>query len=415
MNVLAVALADEDQRFVKGYPPRGAWLFLEPDLETSRLASLVDGTDQLVYRDQRVEPVDWQDGADACLVRADLGQESSLRRLLTDIRPAGIPTVVHGPLPTSWGDRPPAWAGSYVVGDIVNAWPRVRADLLESAPAPAYRADPEPRYVPARRPFGRWPEMNTGQQVTSFVVGCSCPEPLRPLCTCHAYYGDRLHVRPREEVIGEIISLPHKHVRLLDEDVARFPEYYHRLFRDLWNYRRHWSVNAGIGLFRHPRLIRLLAKAGTKLVMLDDSFLTAHIARATGDPGVTRSLYRRVKLLQSRRMLVGARLSLSLDPERRLDWDAVAEVLKRIDADFADVRFYRAGRDGGLEPVPVLYQPMVDPRDPAWVRYRFNSMGAIVDRLVRRPRRTGFYSTVRYLLPYSMAYRQNYLERISRP
>jgi hypothetical protein len=105
LKLLAVALADENQRFVRGYPPRGAWLFLEPDLETSRLASLVDGTDRLVYQDQRVELIDWRNGVDACLVRADIGQESSLRQLLADVRPTGIPTVVHGPLPTSWRDR----------------------------------------------------------------------------------------------------------------------------------------------------------------------------------------------------------------------------------------------------------------------------------------------------------------------
>lgn len=415
MRFLAVAPAEDSRRFVKGYPPRGAWLFLEPDLDISRLATIVEGTDRIDYIDLRVEELAWEGEVDLCLVRIDLDQEEAGHELLSEFRTRNIRTLAFGPLPTRWDGRPPAWLGSYVVGDIANAWPQVRADIESGRLAGSYTATPEPRYIPARRPFGRWPEMNCRQQVISFVVGCSCPKPVQDLCPARGYYGERLHVRSREEIIGEVMDLPHKHVRLLDEDVARFPEYYLDLFRELWNYRRHWTVSAGAGLFNSPRLIRLLAKAGTRLVMFNDSFLGPHIARATTDPATVRALYRRVKLIQSRKMLVGARLSINLDPGHELDWAAVAAVLRRIDLDLLELLAWRSGDDGRPVPIPTRYEPMLSPGNPAWVRGRFYALGVILDRLARRPRRTGFYTTARYLLPYSLAYRQNYLEGIARP
>lgn len=415
MRFLAVAPAKESRRFVKGYPPRGAWLFLEPDLDISRLATLVERPDRFDYLDQRVEEITWQGAADLVLVRIDLDQDSEGRELLVGFRAAGITTLAFGPLPTRWGTRPPAWAGCHVVGDIANAWPQIRADLAGGKLARHYNASPRPTYIQALRPLGRWPEMNCRQQVTSFVVGCSCPEPVRELCPARGYYGDRLHIRPREEVIGEVMDLPRKHVRLLDEDIARFPEYYYDLFRELWNYRRHWTVNSGAGLFNHPRLIRLLAKAGTRLVMFNDSFLGPHIARAVRDPATVRALYRRVKLIQSRKMLIGARLSVSLDPGQELNWAAVADVLRRIDLDLLELLAWRSDDDGRPIPVATRYEPMLTPANPAWVRGRFYALDVILDRLARRPRRTGFYTTARYLLPYSLAYRQNYLEGIARP
>jgi len=119
-----------------------------------------------------------------------------------------------------------------------------------------------------------------------------------------------------------------------------------------------------------------------------------------------------VKFIQARRMLVGARLILRLDQDHWPDFNRIATVLHRIDLDFIEPRFIMADPTGADRLVPITYRPMLQPTDPAWVRNRFYSLREIIDRLVRRPRRVGFYSTLLYLLPYSLAYRQNLLEGI---
>jgi hypothetical protein len=42
-------------------------------------------------------------------------------------------------------------------------------------------------------------------------------------------------------------------------------------------------------------------------------------------------------------------------------------------------------------------------------------METIADRMIRRPRRVGFFTTAVYLLPYSAAYRQSFLEGLPWP
>jgi hypothetical protein len=243
------------------------------------------------------------------------------------------------------------------------------------------------------------------------VRGCSCPELTRRFCPEYLYYGSNTLMRTPEEIIGEVITLPRKRIHLLDDDVAAFPDYYYEIFRRIRNYHRQWVVNASDRLFEHPRLIRLLAKAGTKVIYLNETFLLGRLEQAVADHRMVRWLYRRAKSLQAAKMLVGARLALPAAPDEPIDYEQIATVLRQIDLDFVETRFL--SRDGGV--APVAYRPMVTAGEPAWVKNRFYSMEAITDRLIRRPRRVGFFTTAVYLLPYSAAYRQSYLEGLPWP
>jgi hypothetical protein len=110
-------------------------------------------------------------------------------------------------------------------------------------------------------------------------------------------------------------------------------------------------------------------------------------------------------------MLVGARLVLPMEPSMPTDYDKIASVLRQIDLDFVEPRFLRP--DGS--PARVTYRPMVTAAEPAWLKNRFYSMETIADRILRRPRRVGVFTTAAYLLPYSAAYRQSFLEGLPWP
>ncbi len=415
MKIGALALAHESQRYVRGYPPKGAWYFIRPNVEISRLLRLNGGVDDIVYRDERIQPLGTGHEFDLRVVHVDFGQADSARELARHEGESSALLLFFGPEVTAWGNRAPTWARHRVTGNLLGIWDDVRAAAAAGRLDAVYQSPTEPRYFPALHGFEHRPEMNTRGQVMSFMLGCACPEWLKGHCAEHLYCGKRTLRRTREEIVGEVIDLPWKHIELLDEDVARDPDYYYDVFRTLWNYRRHWTVRAGDGLFRHPRLIRLLAKAGVKLVFLNETFLDGRIDAALTDPGLVKLLYRRVKFLQARKMLVGARVALRLDPAKPADFPGVAAVLRRLDLDFITTRFFITDDRGSTRRLPARYHPTLSPAEPGWVRNRFYAMGPIVDRLTRRPRRVGFYSTARYLLPQSMAYRQNFLEGIPSP
>jgi hypothetical protein len=409
VNFLAVTLADESQRFIKGYPPKGARIFLQPNIEVMRIAALLQPGDDLRYLDERVDSAEPHAGR-VCLVYVGFGQENRARELLHDWTGSGCTSVFFGPQVTSWRDAAPPWCSPRVVGDIIDVWPQLRADAESGPLQPVYRASGSPGYV-APRQLQVNPEMDSDRQTIQFVRGCFCPESVKPLCPEHLYYGTNTLMRAPEEIVGEVITLPRKCIHLLDENVAAFPDYYYDIFRQLWNHRRQWVVNASDRLFDHPRLIRLLAKAGTKIVYLNESFLSGRLERAITDHRLIHRLYRRVKSLQASKMLVGARLAMPAEPGEPVNYEQIATVLRQIDLDFVEARFLSP--DGGL--ARVTYRPMVTTSEPAWVKNRFYSIETIADRLVRRPRRVGFFTTAFYLLPYSAAYRQNFLEGLPWP
>jgi hypothetical protein len=409
VNVLAVALADEAQRFIKGYPPKGARLFLQPNIEVMRLAALLRPGDFLRYLDERVETTELPD-RDLCLVHVGLGQEDRARELMHNRSGSGFAPVFFGPQVTSWRESAPTWCGSRVVGDITDVWPRLRTDAESGHLQPVYIASDRPGYVSPRQVRVNI-EMDSSRQTIQFVRGCFCPEPVKTLCTEHLYCGSNTLIRTPEEVVGEVITLPRKRIYLLDDDVAALPDYYPELFSRLRDYHRHWIVNASDRLFDQPRLIRLLSKAGTKVVYLNESFLLGRLHRAAGNHQLVHRLYRRVKSLQANKMLVGARLIMPVEPSIPTDYDRIASVLRQIDLDFVEPRFVQP--DGSL--ARVVYRPMVTSAEPAWLKNRFYSMETMTDRIVRRPRRVGVFTTAAYLLPYSAAYRQSFLEGLPWP
>ena len=414
MKVLALALADEAQRFVKGYPPKGARFLLHPNLEICRLASMMTADDDLRYLDERVETLEPDGTEDIVLCHVSLTQEDPARQLAA--RLGGVqPIVFFGPQATVWGDKPPDWVAHYVVGDITSVWPEIRSDAQKRVFKPKYRAGGKPGYIMPRQGMSCNPELLPHYQGISFVRGCFCPDATRAYCPEYLYYGTNHYVRTPEEIVGEVISLPGKRIRLLDDDVARFPDYYYGLFQTLWNYRRQWIVNASDQLFEQPRLIRLLAKAGVRIIFLNESFLGDRLERAQTDDRTVKSLYRRVKSIQAAKMLVGARVTIRIDPGGSTDFEPVASVLRRIDLDLIDLRFAETGPYGADRLSHVTYSPMVSNHEPGHIKNRFYAMEAIVDRLARRPRRVGFYTTAVYLLPWSMAYRQNFLEGLPYP
>lgn len=411
MKILAVALADEAQRFVRGYPAKGARLLLRPDIEISRLATL-RGEDQFLYLDQRVEPVEPSAEFDLILARCNFGQEENAHWLVAEFGRLNQPVILFGPAVTAWGENPPHWAIHRVKGDITSVFDEIRADARHHQLKPLYESSYQPRYVVPQSGLGKRSIMNTNYQPVQFVKGCACPEPFRHLCPEFLYYRDRTLLRRKDEIVGEILSLPGKHIHLLDEDIARFPDYYRALFKLLWNYHRHWSVNASDALFNYPDFIHLLAKAGTKIIFLNDTFLTFRLKMALKSKELTKQLYRHVKFLQARRILVGAKLTISINEK---NFSEIAALLSRIDLDFVEIRFTTRGPDGKEQLLPLSYHPMLKSVDPLWVKNRFYALGALIDRFLRRPRRVGFYSTAAYLIPYSLAYRQNFLEGLTYP
>ncbi len=409
MKVLCLALAHPAQRFVPGFPVRGARSLLYVNPEFERLLGLISEYDEFSYVDLRVSSIKFTGEEKLCLVRVDFGEEECARETVTVLQKAGLPFLLFGPAITArgkeWGEVP------RVEGDILNIWAQIREDLLSGKLKPYYRATDQPHYFPAHINWNPV-EPLTRRHTLNFIRGCACPEPTRLICPEYLYFGPAKLKRDPSEVVGELLEIPAKHIYLLDDDIACEPDYYQEMFNLVWNYRRHWTVKAGNNLFHFPTLIKLLAKAGTKVVFLNDDFWQGKLLSIDGSSALLRELNRRVRILRSKKMLVGAQFLLEISSETQTNYDRIARALLKVDLDLISVRFFSYDDRGNPRLVPISYEPRLQDTDPAWIMNRFYSVNSIMNRLVTRPRYIGFYTTVVHLLPCSFAYRQNFLEGI---
>ncbi|MFO7651760.1 MAG: hypothetical protein R6X13_10535 [bacterium] len=412
MRITALALAPDAQRLKPGYPPRGSYLTLAPNIELCRLAAVAAPGDSLTCVDERVADSRDLPDADVTLVHVGFGCHGAACRFAAAGRGPGT-VVFCGPQATAWGDSPPEAVRHCVCGEVALAWPELRARLADESLPRVLRAAPTPAYVQPDMTGSRLSGFDTRYQAMRFARGCHCPPESASFCPERLYFRDAVRLRSADEIIGEIISLPGKLVHLLDDDVAAVPEYYTDLFRLLWHYRRHWTVRASTRLLRHPDLVDALSRSGTRVVWFDETFLRPVVENRADAERTVRALYRSVKTLHSARMLAGATVTLGPDAAHA-DYRPMLTAIRRTDLDFLAVRRINFGPGGAIDIEAASYAPTITPTDPAWVEGGFCSIGSILDRAVRRPRRVGFYNTLVYFLPISLAARQDFLEGTAR-
>lgn len=438
MKFIAIALTYDEERFVKGFPPKGAGLLMSPNLEICQLASLLSKRDELIYLDERFDCLNQRQDVfqvfDIAFIFANFGHERRAMELVLQLSAQGIRSIIFGPLPSSWHNSLPDWVDSVVTGSIVNAYSEIRDDLSHGILKKQYVASVQPIYIPPAR-FLREKDncFNKTLQPLQAVIGCYCLPQLKPICHQNLYYGNNILQRDLVEVIGEIISLPFKHIVLLDEDITQYPDYYYEFFTSAWNYRKYWTVQASCRLLENPNLIRLLAKAGTRIVFLNEDWfpplfpgvITATDSKFYNSPTSIQSILKekrkQVKMIHSERMLVGAKLSLLYYPNSEFDFNNAFRLIDRLDLDFIAIKVFEPAplekqKSGyGVLPIQNRYFPMLPSTNPAWLKNRFYALGRIIYRTVVRPPTLGFYNTLFYLIPYSLAYRQNFLEGIAYP
>ena len=415
MRILAISLADDSRRFARGFPPKGAKLLLNPDLEIAGLMSQA-GSDQFAYQDERVEVLDLKVPFDLALLSTDFWQESRIREVVQEIRDRGARSVLFGPVATAKHHELQAVADSLVQGNVLNVWPRLRADAAENRLQPLYVAAPTPAYSVPDLLRTRKPGFDSSFQCLRAALGCFCPAAVQPFCRQYLYHQGLRRYRDLDELTGEVYDLRHKHVYLLDEDVAQEPAFYREFFARVWHYRREWTVLSGARVFDDVPYLRLLAKAGVRVMILTESWLNQErLAEAAHNRRRARLLRNQVRLLHRQRMLVGARISLFLEPGQEFDFKGIYKLLARLSLDFLFIRTFSGSAPGSAVPKFVAYQPGLLADKPTWWKNQFYGLDAIAWRSLRRIVRVGFYTTFRHYYPRSFAYRQNFLEGIAYP
>jgi radical SAM superfamily enzyme YgiQ (UPF0313 family) len=241
-------------------------------------------------------------------------------------RSRGSKVVLGGLHVQSCPEECAGYADSLAVGDGVQLWPRILADVEAGCLRPRYEATYESDYredpAPRRSLLPRRSFLTT----TSLVATRGCHN--RCGFCYMATAGLRMPCRRRdpEQVAAEFLADGQPYGVFVDNNLGSDPEYLRELCGALRPLGRIWSAAVSIDVTDDPGLVREMALAGCTGVFVGFESLTdENLAEARKKSPKTADYARRVRLLQDNGIQVNGSFVLGFDHDRKEVFARTAE------------------------------------------------------------------------------------------
>ncbi len=233
-------------------------------------------------------------------------------------RTRGSKVVLGGLHVLSCPEECAPYADSLAVGDGVQLWPRILADVEASRLQPKYTATYETDYrqdpAPRRSILPRKSFLTT----TSLIATRGCHN----RCGFCYLATDGLHIpyrmRDPGQIAAEFLADSQPYAVFVDNNLGSKPEYLRELCRTLRPLNKIWSAAVSIDVTDDPALIRTMALAGCTGVFVGFESLTdENLFDARKKSPKTADYARRVRLLHDNGIQVNGSFVLGFDHDRK--------------------------------------------------------------------------------------------------
>lgn len=271
---------------LNGRIQRGPAQFPIPPLNLGYVAALTPPAWELRIIDENLRPengLPWR--PDLVGLTALTSNAPRAYELAQQYRAAGIPVVLGGIHASALPDEAARYVDSVVVGEAEGAWPQLLADFEAGRMQPRYDGGfgaLEGLLLPRRAlyPRGYFTEV----AITS--KGClgHCD-----FCAIWRFYDQRYRVRPVDEVVDELATLPpRKLIFLADDNLTLQPERIIELCRRMVTrgVRRRLAIQGAITLADNDELLTWLKRAGCVYVFVGLESLNAEALLQIGKPNL---------------------------------------------------------------------------------------------------------------------------------
>ena len=241
-------------------------------------------------------------------------------------RSRGCKVILGGLHVVSCPDEAAPHADALAIGDGVQLWPRIIADIERGELKPVYRAMYENEYrddPPARRVLLKRESFLT---TTSLIATRGCHN------RCGFCYlsteGLRMPYRVREveQIVTEFAADEQPYAVFIDNNLGSRPDYLRALCRGLRRIEKIWSAAVTLDITDDPALVREMALAGCTGVFIGfESLSDANLANARKRTPRIEDYARRVRILHDHGIQVNGSFVLGFDEDRRDVFATTAE------------------------------------------------------------------------------------------
>lgn len=254
-----------------------SWL-MEP-LSLAVLAAATPDEVAITFIDDRLEDPALQQGFELAAITVETYTARRAYALADRLRAAGTRVVLGGFHPTLCPDEAAGHADAVILGEADGLWPQVVADARAGRLQPRYQPSAPPDL--SRRPAPRRAIYAGRRYMDIALVEASrgCPFACG-FCAVSAFHRGQHRYRPPQEVADEITALGSRRVFLVDDNLTADPAAARALLAAIAPLRRQWLTQLSIEAAGDESLVRELARAGCRGVLIGFEALDGEVLSA---------------------------------------------------------------------------------------------------------------------------------------
>ena len=234
-----------------------------PPLGLAYVAALTPREWEITIADENFGPFEPQD-ADLVGITSFTCNAPRAYEIAANYRQRGIPVAMGGMHASAVPDEALQYVDCVVVGEADGVWHQVVEDFQAGTLQEMYQG-PLPSCVGLVKP--RRDLLDPRYRTASVQTSRGCPFDCE-FCTVTQFFGRTYRLRPVEEVLDELESIPQARVFFVDDNIIGSGQRSFRRARELFQgiidrkIRKMWSAQASVNLLDDPELMRLASESG---------------------------------------------------------------------------------------------------------------------------------------------------------
>lgn len=261
MKILLVTPCIEKYLLQPGEKSKEVKLFRFSMLSVLTVAACTPAEHELRIIDEHIEAVDFDDDADVVGISFMTAHAPRAYQLAEEFRRRGKTVVFGGFHPTFMTAEALEHCDAVVIGEAENTWPQVLRDIENNTLQRVYRSSlpvdlatlqAVPRHLLKKNGYVT---VNTVQATRGCNNTCE-------FCSISPFYGRKQRLRPVEQVVEELQSIPGKFVLFIDDNITGDAAYAKRLFRAMIPLKKKWISQASLKIADDGELVDLAAGSG---------------------------------------------------------------------------------------------------------------------------------------------------------